>query len=106
LREWEYTCSGLVSFFRIALGGVEVSIRSEDADVVQVLGAEGWWCVVVFAEHVASPGDAGVSRSPVEVSSSSLSIVVQQSHHGVPLTSLLRGGLVKAQHLCGASGVG
>ena len=46
------------------------------------------------------------SRSPVEVSSSSLSIVVQQSHHGVPFTSLWLGGLVKAQHLCGASVVG
>jgi hypothetical protein len=23
----------------------------------------GWWCVVVFAEHVASPGDAGVAES-------------------------------------------
>ena len=43
LREWEYTCSGLVSFFRIALGGVEFSIRSEDADVIQVLVAGVWW---------------------------------------------------------------
>jgi len=41
---------------------VEFGIRSEDADIVQVLVAVGWWCVVVFAEHVASPGDAGVAE--------------------------------------------
>ena len=38
-------------------------VRSEYVDVVQVLVAMGWRCVVVRMEHVAGSRDAGVTES-------------------------------------------
>jgi len=55
--------SCLVVLSSVALCGVVRGIRSEYMDVVQVLVAMGWRCVVVRAEHVAGSGDAGVAES-------------------------------------------
>ena len=38
-------------------------IFAENADVVEVLVAVGWWWVVICAKLVASTGDAGVEET-------------------------------------------
>ncbi len=63
LGGWEDARSCLVALSSVALCGVVRGIRSEDMDVVQVLVAMGWRCVVVRAEHVACFGDAGIAES-------------------------------------------
>jgi hypothetical protein len=44
----EYAGSCLILLFSVALRSVVFCIRAEYADVVQVLVAVGWWCVVVW----------------------------------------------------------
>ena len=40
-----------------------VGICAENADVVEVLIAVGWWWVLVSAKLVAHTGDAGVEKT-------------------------------------------
>ena len=63
LGVWGYARSGLVMLFSVALCGMVCCVRSEYVDVVQVLVAMGWRCLVVRTEHVAGSRDAGVAES-------------------------------------------
>ena len=53
----------MVALSSVALCGVVRGISSKDMDVVQVLVAMGWRCVVVRTEHVACSRDAGIAQS-------------------------------------------
>ena len=50
------------SFCGDPLGSVVVGIYAENADMVEVLIAVGWWWVLVSAKLVASTEDAGVEE--------------------------------------------
>ena len=63
LRGREHTCPGLEGFYGGPLGSVVIGICAENADVVEVLIAVGWWWVLVSAKLVASTGDAGVEET-------------------------------------------
>jgi hypothetical protein len=52
----------LESFYGGPLGSVIIGICAENADVVEVLIAVGWWWVLVSAKLVASTEDAGVEE--------------------------------------------
>jgi len=66
-RSWlgvrEHTCPSLESFDGGPLCSVVVGICAENADVVEVLIAVGWWWVLVSAKLVASTEDAGVEET-------------------------------------------
>ena len=67
MRNREHTGPSLVCFGSSPLYSVVVGICAENADVIEVLVAVGWWWVLVCAELVASTGDAGVDEAGLGV---------------------------------------
>ena len=49
----------MISFYGSPMCGMIVGVCAENADVIKVLIAVRWWWVLVGAELVASPEDAG-----------------------------------------------
>ena len=67
MRNRAHADSSLECFGSSPLYRMVVGICAENADVIEVLVAVGWWWVLVCAELIASTGDAGVNEAGLGV---------------------------------------